>query len=524
MYSSIKEAFAPIAPVAVLVVIIQLMTGFMEPGMMTYWIVGLLLAGVGLLLFLRGVNVCLIPIGDLIGQRFLYMPGVLALIGVVFLVGMLACAADPAVAVLNINITIAAGENAPPTLVFFLLVVSGIGMLLVGAILRIIWNIHPAKMLGCLAGLVLLLSCFAPTSFVPLALDSGGVATGPLTVPFFLAIGLGFVSNIAGRSASSDGFGLLGIVYMGPILGVLLLGLFWGEAPEEPALDPVTQVAIAEELIEEVQEETDTPHPAVNPSFFGILLEFLNKGDTIITVLRGLVPLLLIGWLVGVLPSRVSWEHKIRLLKGAVWVLIGLIFFLQAVEVGFRPVADQLGGVLAGIWWGWALVPAGLLLGLCVGLAEPSVHVLCNQVEETTSGAIPKRLLLSLMAVGVALAAAVGMARIVCDIPILWIIIPGYLTIITLSYFSSRTFASIAYDAATVVTGPVLVTFMLVVAMGATDALDGRDRMTNGFGFVAIVAMVPVLVVMSMGVFVEMREKLQAKQENQPSLSEAETT
>ena len=511
MYASIKEAFGPIAPIAILVVIFQFVIGFMEPGMFSYWITGVILAGIGLFLFLRGVQICLSPMGELIGNRFIFMPNMTVLIIAAFLIGALACAADPSVAVLNANVKAATGEHAPSPLLFLLIVTSGIGVLLVVGILRIVWNIHPATMLACLVGLVLLLSCFAPKSFVPLALDSGGVATGPLTVPFFLAIGLGFVSNLAGRSASSDGFGLLGIVAMGPVLGVLLLGLAWGDAG---AAEPATIAHIAEIAADDTSVQiasVENVQPAIRPGFLKMLRDFSNIGVTTFTVLRGIVPLMIIGWFVGVRPSRVSSEYKIRLLKGTVWTLIGLIVFLQAVEVGFQPIAEQLGRALAGIWHGWALVPAGLLLGLAVGLAEPSVHVLSNQVEEVTDGAIPKRLLLTLMAGGVALAAALGMTRLVCGMSILWIVIPGYLTIIALSFLCSRTFASIAYDSSTVVTGPMLVTFLLVVAMGAADAIEGRDRMSHGFGFVAIVAMVPILVVMAMGAFTETREKIRAK-------------
>jgi len=223
--------------------------------------------------------------------------------------------------------------------------------------------------------------------------------------------------------------------------------------------------------------------------------------------------LMIIGWFVGVVPSKVSSEYKNRLLKGAFWVLLGLILFLQAVNVGFQPIAQQLGEKLAGIWWGWALVPTGLMLGLSVGLAEPSVHVLCNQVEEVTDGAIPKRLLLALLAGGVAIAAAIGMAKLVLGLSILWIVIPGYLVMIALSCFCSKTFASIAYDASTVVTGPVLVAFLMIVVASAAESL-GRDPLTDGFGFVAIVAMVPVLIVMAVGAFTETREKLRAKKKN----------
>jgi len=515
MYAGLKEAFAPIAPIAILVVILHGITGFMQPGMMSYWIAAFLLAGAGLFLFLRGVELCLIPMGELIGNRFLFMPGMIVLCAVTFLIGALACAADPSVVVLNANVKAAMGGNSSSSVWVFILVISGIGALLVTGILRIIRDVHPAHILGVLVGLVLILSCFAPQSFVALALDSGGVATGPLTVPFFLAIGLGFVSNMAGRSASTDGFGLLGIVALGPILGVLLLGLVEGDAPKTPP-GTVAQVS----AVERIEQLPPNEKPAIRPGLLGVILAFASMGGTTITVLRGMVPLLVIGWFVGVTPSKVSPEYKTRLLKGTIWVLFGLILFLQAVEVGFQPIAERLGSVLAGIWSGWALVPAGLLLGLSVGLAEPSVHVLCHQVEEVTDGAIPKRLLLALLASGVAVASAIGMARLVCGLSILWVVIPGYLVIITLSFFCSKTFASIAYDASTVVTGPVLVAFLLVVTMGAADALPGRNRLTDGFGFVAIVAMVPILVVMAMGAFTEIRDKFQVQKPKQLSLSE----
>ncbi|MDR1958301.1 MAG: DUF1538 domain-containing protein [Planctomycetaceae bacterium] len=231
----------------------------------------------------------------------------------------------------------------------------------------------------------------------------------------------------------------------------------------------------------------------------GVLSDFLDIRETSVTVLRGIVPLMVIGWFLGVHPAKVSPEYKERLLKGAVWVLVGLILFLQAVEIGFGPVGVQLGKSLALMGSGWGLVPVGLLLGLAVGLAEPSVHVLGNQVEEATDGAVPKRLLVGLLAVGIALAVMLGMIRLLCGFSILWIVIPGYALIIIAGFFCSRMFASIAYDSSTVVTGPMLVTFLMAVTMGGADALDGRDRMTHGFGFVATVAMIPILVVMITG-------------------------
>jgi hypothetical protein len=335
------------------------------------------------------------------------------------------------------------------------------------------------------------------------------VATGPLTVPFFLAIGLGFVSNMAGRSASTDGFGLLGIVVFGPIITVLILGLAWGAGRAETTDDrqqTAAELIVIETAEEEFGEVENGVVDDISPTAISIFSDFTSMGGTALGVLQGLIPLILIGWIIGVLPSKLPREYKVRLLKGAFWTFVGLVLFLQAVNVGFAPVALQLGTELSGIWLGWALVPAGFLLGLSVGLAEPSVHVLCKQVEEVTDGAVPRRLLLILMASGVALAGAIGMTKLVLGFSILWIMIPGYIIIIALSCFCSRMFASIAYDAATVVTGPVLVAFLMIVVANAAEPL-GRDPLMDGFGFVATVAMMPVLVVMSMGAYVETRER-----------------
>ncbi len=247
-------------------------------------------------------------------------------------------------------------------------------------------------------------------------------------------------------------------------------------------------------------------------NFSDILFAFFDMRETAVEVLRGVAPLLALGWAFSFLP----WNRKAapappgalgRFLRGGILVFIGLTLFLQGVKQGFLPAGNALGVFLSGWANGWALIPVGFLLGFAVCSAEPAVGVLANQVEEVTSGAIPRNLIIITLCVGVSCAMALAMARLLFGWPILWIILPGYAAALVLSRFCNPLFAGIAYDSSTVVTGPMVSTFLMSIALGAAQSLEGRDIMQDGFGMVAIVAMVPVVAVMAIGCFHELRRK-----------------
>ncbi len=235
-----------------------------------------------------------------------------------------------------------------------------------------------------------------------------------------------------------------------------------------------------------------------------MLLDFVDMRATALQVLRGVLPLLALGWLFTIMP----WNRKaaptpprffMRFLRGGVFVFLGLTLFLQGVQQGFLPVGHLLGVFLAGTAKGLPLVPVGLLLGFAICAAEPAVSVLADQVDEATGGAVPRNLIIVALCVGVACATALGMARLIFGWPILWLVLPGYAAIIALSRFCSPTFAGIAYDSSTVVTGPMVSTFLMAVALGAAQTMDNRDPMLDGFGLVALVAMIPIIAVMTIG-------------------------
>ncbi len=232
--------------------------------------------------------------------------------------------------------------------------------------------------------------------------------------------------------------------------------------------------------------------------------EFLDLRGVAVEVVRGLLPLLAAGWLFSLLP----WNRRraptgpgffARLLRGGALVFVGLTLFLHGINLGFLPVGRELGTLLSHTWEGAALIPFGLLMGLAVCVAEPAVSVLAGQVAYATSGALPRRLLIGALCTGVALATALGMARLLHGWPILWIVAPGYGVAIVLSRWCTASFVGIAYDASTVVTGPMVSAFLMSVALGAAESLEHRDPMLDGFGLVAVVAMVPVISVMLLG-------------------------
>jgi len=235
-----------------------------------------------------------------------------------------------------------------------------------------------------------------------------------------------------------------------------------------------------------------------------LLWECLDMRGVMLGVFRGIAPVLLAGWLFSLLP----WNKKhsplppgffSRILRGGFLVFIGLSFFLHGVNLGFLPVGRSLGVLLATTWNGFSLIPFGFILGLLVCAAEPTVSVLGQQVEEATSGAVPKKLLVIVLCLGVAVATGLGMTRLVHGWPITWIIGPGYAAIIILSRYCTPSFVTIAYDASTVVTGPMVSSFVVALSLGAAGMLENRSPLVDGFGLVALIAMVPILAVMLVG-------------------------
>lgn len=230
-------------------------------------------------------------------------------------------------------------------------------------------------------------------------------------------------------------------------------------------------------------------------SLDSILYGFDEVISEVLTAMSPILVLFLLFLLVFKLPKKML----LTLLQGVVFAFLGLTLFLQGVHVGFLPVGNEMGAIIGSMSNRWILIPLGFVLGFVATLAEPAVRILCNQVEKTSSGSIKSNTILLTLCLAVGIFIALGMTRIVYGIPFYYIIIPGYLLAIILMIFSKPSFTSIAFDSGGVATGPMTVTFIMAMAVGAADIMEGRDAVVDGFGLIALVALAPIIMVMLLG-------------------------
>lgn len=223
-------------------------------------------------------------------------------------------------------------------------------------------------------------------------------------------------------------------------------------------------------------------------------------------VAMALIPLVIFFLFFQLFMLKLPWKRVKGIIMGILFTFIGLALFLQGVHVGFLPVGREIGEIV-GDWENqWILIPVGFLLGFVATFAEPAVRVLNLEVDKVTSGYIPARLLLYTLSIGVAISIALAMARIIYGIPLWYFIGPGYFLALTMALFSTETFTSIAFDAGGVATGPMTVTFILAIALGFSETLEGRDPLLDGFGMIALVALAPILTVLILGLIFKYNE------------------
>ena len=324
-----------------------------------------------------------------------------------------------------------------------------------------------------------------PNEFVSVAFDSGGVTTGPITVPFIMALGVGLASIRGDSGAQDDSFGLVALCSIGPVLAVLLLGIFYsgGDAG-------YTQIAVPE--LEDTRQ--------VAAEFVHALPDYIRE------VVSALLPVIAFCAIFQLIFKRF---HKIQLQKigiGFLYTFVGLALFLTGVNVGFMPAGHYLGQQFALSGKSWILIPLGMLIGYFLVTAEPAVHVLNRQVETITNGGISQRAMMLSLSIGVACSVGLAMLRVLTGISIYCILIPGYLIALTLTFFVPKIFTGIAFDSGGVASGPMTTTFLLPFSMGACEALGG-NVLTDAFGIVAMVAMTPLLTIQMLGLLYRFKQK-----------------
>lgn len=473
----IMESLSAVLPITGIVLLISIFLVPMELGSLVIFIVGAIMLILGMGFFQLGAEMAMTPIGEGIGVQLSKTRTILLVLLIGFVMGAIITISEPDLQVL--------AEQVPsvPNQVLILTVAVGVGLFLALAIVRIKFQIDLSKMLIILYLLLIGASFLVPRDFLAVAFDSGGVTTGPMTVPFIMAMGVGLASIRTDKNSASDSFGLVALSSVGPILAVLILGCFY--RPTE-ALYAVGDVAAVETTRDVVRV------------FAGKLPMYTRE------VLVSLLPIGVVFVLFQLLTRRYHKRQLKRIAVGLIYTCVGLVLFLCGVNVGFAPVGSFLGQELASLVFNWILVPIGMLIGYYIVKAEPAIQVLNHQVESVTDGAISVKAMNRCMSAGVALSVGLAMMRVLTGVPIQWIIIPGYLIALVLSRFVPKIFVGIAFDSGGVASGPMTSTFLLPLSIGTCQALGG-NLMTDAFGVVALVALTPLIAIQIMGIVYQVK-------------------
>ena len=490
----VKEAFSSVLPISAIVLVLCFTVVPIGSGTFLAFILGTLLVVVGMGLFTLGADTAMTPIGQYVGTTVMRSKKIWIIVPVCFIVGVLITISEPDLQVLATQLSQTINNW---TLV--LTVGVGVGIFLAIAFLRIVLKVKLSHLLiGCYT-LVFVLSIFVPESFVPLAFDSGGVTTGPMSVPFIIAIGTGIAAMRSDKGAETDGFGLTALCSVGPILAVMILGIIF--KPDNFII---------------------TENQVTNPSTTNVLLsDYVTALPHYMEEVGvALLPIVAFFFIFRLFGQKISKTDFIRILIGVLYTYVGLVLFLLGVNVGFLPVGSYIGKVIGELQYNWIIIPIGMIIGYFVVAAEPAVHVLTKQVYEITSGTIPKKALRISLMLGVAVSVGLAMTRIVFHIPIMYFLIPGYLVAIILTFFVPDIFTAIAFDSGGVASGAMTASFLLPLALGVCSAVGGNVA-TEGFGVVAMVAMTPLIAIQILGLVFKIKmAKLKKKEQKDSTATE----
>lgn len=474
LLEKIKESFAAVMPVTLITLLLVITIAPVHTGTLLSFLVGAILLILGMGLFSLGSDMSMIPMGEYIGGQMTKSRKIWLVVFLSFFVGFLATICEPDLQVL---------AQYVPSVKPFVLTASvglGVGIFLVLAMLRILFKIKLSLLLWiCYVG-VFIMAFFIPQNYWAVAFDSGGVTTGPMTVPFIMALGVGVASSRSDSAADNDCFGLVALSSIGPISAVMILGLLVGGEIDPGDLS-------ASEIITESNQ---------------ILLPFLRQlPHQLWEVLLALGPIsggfFLFHHICARKPGNALTKRALhKILVGLGYTYVGLVIFLLGANIGFSPSGYQLGAGLAGSGrvLRFIIIPIGAVIGYFIVQAEPAVHVLTKQVNTVTAGAISRKTVLRCLSIGVACSIALAMLRVLTGISIMWFLIPGYAIALILTLIVPAPFPSIAFDAGGVASGPMTAAFLLPFAMGACKAVEG-DAATDAFGVVAFVAMTPLIAV-----------------------------
>ena len=475
-FEKLKEAFASVLPVTgiVLGLFFTPLVEISLKELIVFLVCAVfLIAGIGL--FNLGADLAMTPMGEHVGAGLAKSRKLQLLASVCFIMGVLITVAEPDLSVLAEQVK----QAVHPTLLVATIGI-GVGLFLLLSIIKIVFKLELSTIIIffylVLFMLGMLMVSMGKEIFVPLAFDSGGVTTGPITVPFIMALGVGVAGAIGGKNASENSFGLIALCSVGPILALMGLILF-SKGGLTYTLEPDAYSVDAN----------------LGAHFIPTVLEVAEE----VVIALGLIVVFFM--VLQLFALRVSWSKLIQVGFGICYTFAGLLIFLTAVKVGFMPIGFELGRALAQN--PEILVMAGFVIGMVVVLAEPAVHVLNRQVEEITGGLVTKRSMLVALSIGVGVSIGLSMFRIYMGFPLIYYLIPGYFVSLGLSFFVPKLYTAIAFDSGGVASGPLTSSFILPLSIGACSVIHdgGESILSYAFGIVAMVAMTPLITIQILG-------------------------
>lgn len=466
-----SESVASVLPIMLIVFLLCLFVIPIGSGLMLSFLLGAAMIVFGMGLFTLGSELSMTEMGTHIGSKLTLTRKLILILVMSLLLGFVITIAEPDLQVL--------ANNVPgiQKAVLIVTVSVGVGIFLTVSMLRILFAISLRWLLLGFYALMFILAALSDPDFLSIAFDSGGVTTGPITVPFIMAFGVGVASIRSDANAKTDSFGLVALCSIGPILAVLILGFIYKDS-------------ISESTLEVLCEYTDTRE--LGRGYLSAVPHYLYE------VFIALLPILVVFFAFQFVTLKLSARPMKRILTGLIFTFAGLVLFLTGVNVGFSPLGSVLGGAIIDSGFRFLLIPLAMLMGWFIINAEPAVHVLNRQVSELSAGAISEKAMSLSLSIAIAAAMGLAMVRSLTGISILWFLVPGYVIALALSFVVPPTFTAIAFDSGGVASGPLTATFMLPFAMGTCSSVNG-NVMTDAFGLVALVAMMPLITVQIMG-------------------------
>lgn len=445
------------------------------------------LAAVGISLFNLGAESAMTPMGKAVGSGLTKKGNLMLLIIISFLLGLMLTVAEPDLQVLAKQVS-----TLISPLFFTLIVGIGVGLFIVIAILRMIFKVSLSSILmfmyALTFGLAILLVYVGNGNLLPLIMDSGGVTTGPITVPFLMALCIGISQIIAKKSEKDMNFGLMGLCSIGAIVVVLFVGLF---------LDSNLSYKVGDY--------------SLNPNFFNTYLNNLFDSFKEVTIVLILISIFFL--ICNYLFLHISKNRLIKMGIGMIYTLLGLSLFLSSVSTGFMPIGYLIGEQLAS-YGNTIILTFCFIVGAATVLAEPAIHVLNTQISEVTGGIVKKHVMLIGLMIGVALSLVLSIIRIIYHFDIMYYLVPGFLICLLLSFFVPKVYVAIAFDSGGVAAGAMTSSFMLPLAIGVCVVLQGESQvLTDAFGIVAMVALTPIMVIELIGLIAIIRDKLIMKKQ-----------